>query len=275
VSANELSGELVGRQSPTLLDVRWKLGGRPGYPDYLQGHLPGAVFVDLETDLASPRRPGSGRHPLPELGAFQNSLRAWGVRTRRPIVVYDDAGNLSAARLWWLLRWVGLDDVRLLDGGLSAWIAGGYPISAETPSPPYGDVVLTPDSIPTLSSVTAAEVAEHGILLDARATERYRGESEPVDAVAGHIPKAISAPTSENLDATNCFLDDLALRERFAGLGLKKDIPVGVYCGSGVTAAHTIFALALAGFDSTLYPGSWSEWIVDPSREIATGPNPG
>ncbi len=187
------------------------------------------------------------------------------------MVAYDDVGGTSAARAWWLLRWAGLTDVRLLDGGLAAWRASGRPVESGEVVPRVGDVTLRPGGMPVIDADGAATVAESGVLLDARAAERYRGEVEPVDPVAGHIPGARSAPTTENLDSDGRFLPPDALRRRFAALGVGPSAPVGVYCGSGVTAAHEVAALAIAGIDAALYPGSWSQWCNDPSRPVATG----
>jgi thiosulfate/3-mercaptopyruvate sulfurtransferase len=281
VEPEELSGEMSGRHPPVLLDVRWQLGGPPAAELYATGHLPGAVFVDLDRDLAA--RPGrAGRHPLPDPGQLQERLRSWGIRPDSAVVAYDAADGTSAARAWWTLRWAGLPDVRLLDGGLGAWLASGRPVTAEVPQPAPGDVIVRSGGMPTLDAAGAAAVARTGVLLDARSPERYRGEVEPVDPVAGHIPGAVSAPSSANVDASGRFADPATLRRRFAGLGVPRPggpadgdaAPVGAYCGSGVVAAHQVFALALAGVGAALYVGSWSEWLADPARPIAVGPRP-
>ena len=251
---------------PVLLDVRWALGDPHGRRHYLDAHIPGAVFVDLETELAAPPSPQQGRHPLPDIADLQRSARRWGVRTGAPVVVYDATGGMAAARAWWLLRWGGVADVRILDGGLPAWTAAGHALaSGVEPTPAEGDVVLSPGAMPVIDMAGAAAWA--GALLDARAGERYRGEVEPVDPRAGHIPGAISAPTAENLDSGGRFKDVDALRARFGQLAG----PVAVYCGSGVTAAHQIAALAVAGIDAALFPGSWSQWSNDPDAPVATG----
>jgi thiosulfate/3-mercaptopyruvate sulfurtransferase len=251
---------------PHLLDVRWALGDPDGPQHYLDGHIPGAVFVDLETELAAPPSPARGRHPLPELAHLQKCARSWGLRSGEPVVVYDATGGLAAARAWWLLRWAGLADVRILDGGLPAWErAGGDLATGSEPDPVLGDVVLTADNMPTIDADGAA--SWDGALLDARAGERYRGEVEPVDPRAGHIPGALSAPTAENLGAEAVFKTPDELRARFAAFGSG---PVAVYCGSGVTAAHQVAALAVAGIAAALYPGSWSQWSNDPDRPVAT-----
>jgi thiosulfate/3-mercaptopyruvate sulfurtransferase len=255
-----------------ILDVRWALGDRNGREHHAAGHIPGAVYVDLETELSGPPGAGRGRHPLPEPAALQAAARAWGICDGSPVVAYDDVGNFSAARAWWLLRWAGLDSVQLLDGGLGAWRAAGYPIESGAVSRARGEVTLTPGALPALGAEEAAALARTGLLLDARAAERFRGEVEPVDPRAGHIPGAVSAPTSENLRPDGTFADPAALARRFSALGADAAPAIGVYCGSGITAAHELAALAIAGYDAMLYPGSWSEWVSDPARPAAAGP---
>ena len=265
----------VSTPRPVLLDVRWRLGGPPPAELYASGHLPGAFAVDLDRDLAAPVGDGRrGRHPLPEPGVLQEALRRWGITEDSSIVAYDDADATSAARAWWLLRWAGLRDVRVLDGGIAAWTSAGLPLATDVPAPEPADVVVRPGAMPVLDATGVAElVAGGGVLLDARVEPRYRGEVEPVDPVAGHIPGARSAPTSGNVDASGRFLSAKRLRERFAGLGVEPGRPVAAYCGSGVTAAQEVLALHLAGVPAALYAGSWSEWVADPSRPIETGPD--
>lgn len=271
----ELRELLASDTPPAVLDARWALGDPHGREHYAEGHLPGAVYVDLDTELASPPSPQGGRHPLPAIGDLQESARGWGLRQGRPVVVYDDVGNTAAARAWWLLRYAGLDRVTLLDGALGAWRAAGLPLETGLPAtPPPGDVVLSAGALPTLDADGAAELAVSGLLLDARADERYRGEVEPVDPRAGHIPGAVSAPTGENLASDGTFLPPEALRERFEEKGAGTAGRIGVYCGSGVTAAHQIAALAIAGFEAALFPGSWSAWSADPDRPAAQGDRP-
>ncbi|MCW2522395.1 MAG: sulfurtransferase [Frankiales bacterium] len=271
ISAVDLAERLGSATPPALLDVRWALGGPSGLDAFSAGHIPGAVYVDLDTELAGPIGPGTGRHPLPSLGDLEASARAWGVRRGQSVVVYDDGGGMSAARAWWLLRWGGVSEVQVLDGGLAAWRAEGRLIVTESNPVQPGDVELSADNAPVLTAEQAAALAQRGVLLDARAGERYRGEVEPVDPVAGHIPGAVSAPTAENLAEGGKFKDAEALRARFAGLGVDGSSEVGVYCGSGVTAAHQALALASIGIEAALYPGSWSEWITDPARPVAIG----
>ncbi|MFG3113485.1 sulfurtransferase [Streptomyces sp. NPDC048197] len=275
ITATELASELAQSAPPVVLDVRYQLGGPPGRPEYEAGHVPGAVYVDLDAELAAPPGP-AGRHPLPDLGVFAKAMQAAGVRADRPVVVYDGGQGWAAARAWWLLRWSGHQDVRVLDGGLAAWRAAGGELSRDQQTPEPGDFTPVPGALPLLTADEAAALARRGVLLDARAGERYRGEVEPLDRVAGHIPGAVSAPTTENVaEGGTVFRDRAELAERFAALGATPDAEVGVYCGSGVSAAHQVLALAHAGIPAALYVGSWSEWSADPSRPVATGPQPG
>jgi thiosulfate/3-mercaptopyruvate sulfurtransferase len=273
VAAKDPADRLAAQRRLALLDVRWRLGGPPGRELYDAAHLPGAAFVDLDLDLAAPPGEG-GRHPVPAAADFEQAMRRAGVRDERPVVVYDDADSTAAARAWWLLRYFGHPSVLVLDGGFRAWTAAGYP--AEPPSQAYhgaiGDFTARPGHLDLLDADGAASVARSGVLLDARAGERYRGEAEHVDPVAGHIPGAVSAPTAENVNPDGTFRSPSDLAARFTALGASGDRPVAAYCGSGVTAAHEVLALTLAGIPAALYAGSWSNWITDPARPIAVGP---
>jgi len=271
VNAQELHALLAREPVPVVLDVRWKLGETDGRRQYEHGHLPGAVYVDLETELSSPPSPHEGRHPLPGLESLQTAARRWGVRTDSLVVAYDDNGNMAAARAWWLLRWAGFASVALLDGALAAWREAGHALERGPVTPQPGDVELTPGRLETLDADDAARLARDGVLLDARAAERFRGEVEPVDPRPGHVPGARSAPTAANLRANGTFKDPDELLARFRALGVDGSAEVGVYCGSGVTAAHEIAALTIAGLRAALYPGSWSQWSADPSRPAALG----
>jgi thiosulfate/3-mercaptopyruvate sulfurtransferase len=272
IAVPELAEALAKPDAPALLDIRWRLAGPPGIDAYRAGHLPGAGYVDLDAELAGP--PGSaGRHPLPEPARFEAAMRRAGVSADRDVVVYDDTESMAAARAWWLLKYFGHDRVRVLDGAYQAWLAAAGPVTTESPPREEGDFVARPGAMPILDAAGAAEAARRGTLLDARTGERYRGEAEPIDPVAGHIPGAVSAPTSENVVA-GTFRDPDALRQRFVMLGAAQGGPVGAYCGSGVNAAHQILALELAGIPAALYVGSWSNWIADPKRPIATGAAP-
>ncbi|MFB6532361.1 MULTISPECIES: sulfurtransferase [unclassified Streptomyces] len=270
IVASELLSESAGARPPVLLDVRWTLGGPPGRPAYEAGHLPGAVYVDLDTELAG--APGDGgRHPLPDPEAFGAAMRRAGVSADTPVVVYDGGLGWAAARAWWLLRWAGHQDVRVLDGGLAAWTGE---LTEKVPTPEPGDFRPRPGALGLLDADGAAALARAGLLLDARAAERYRGDVEPIDRVGGHIPGAVSAPTTENVDAEGRFLAADTLRDRFTSLGAAEGTPVAVYCGSGVSGAHEVLALEIAGIPAALYAGSWSEWSADPARPVATGPDP-
>jgi len=263
---------LQDRNDVRVLDVRWQLGGPPGHAEYLAGHIPGAAYVDLETELAGHGDATDGRHPLPPRDAVQAAARRWGLGDGDTVVVYDDLGSMSAARAWWLLRHAGLRDVLLLDGALAAWRAAGLPVATGAEVIRSGTVSLSDGVLPVLDPDAAARLASTGVLLDARAAERYRGDMEPIDPRAGHIPGAISAPTTGNLTADGRFRPAAELRARFEALGVLATGPVGVYCGSGVTAAHEVAALTIAGFEPALYPGSWSQWSNLPGRPVATGP---
>jgi thiosulfate/3-mercaptopyruvate sulfurtransferase len=258
-----------------VLDARWRLTGPPPAELYAGGHLPGAIGVDLDRDLAAPVGDGRrGRHPLPDPGELQATLRRWGIEAGSTVVAYDDADGSSAARAWWVLRWAGLADVRVLDGGIAAWSDAGHPLTKDVPETTPGDVVVRPGAMPVLDAAAAGALpGDGGVLLDARAEPRYRGEVEPVDPVAGHIPGARSAPTSGNVGQDGRFLAPERLRERFAALGVEAGRPIAAYCGSGVTASQELLALEIAGLPAALYPGSWSEWVADLGRPIATGPD--
>jgi thiosulfate/3-mercaptopyruvate sulfurtransferase len=272
VEINQLAGELTSDNAPTLLDVRWNLTGG-GRDEYALGHIPGAVFVDLDAELAG--RPGAGgRHPLPDPDALQGALRRAGVRTGHPVVVYDAGGTPptgAAARAWWILRWAGITDVRVLDGGYAAWRSAAGPVESVAVEPEAGDISVRPGGMSTVDADGAAALAGTGRLLDARVSARYRGETEPIDPVAGHIPGALNLPAAASVDANGRLLPVDEFRALVGALGVNEDQLVGAYCGSGVTAAQTVLALNVAGYDAALYVGSWSHWITDPARPVATG----
>ena len=260
-------------RAPVVVDVRWRLDRPDGSADHAEAHIPGAVYASLDDELAEHGAPTDGRHPLPSRERLQAAARRWGVREGSSVVVADDLNGMSAARAWWLLRAAGLTDVRILDGGLAAWRAAGLPLESGAVVPEPGDVVLGAlDALPTVGIDEVAAVAEAGVLIDARAGERYRGETEPIDPRAGHIPGAVNRPTTQNVVPGVGFAPASQLRAEFEALGVRDGVPVAVYCGSGVTASHEIAALAIAGFDAALYPGSWSQWSNHPDRPAATGP---
>ncbi|MDO7869466.1 sulfurtransferase [Nocardioides jiangxiensis] len=261
IGVEELRSLLGTPAAPVVLDVRYRMGGPGGPEEHEAGHVPGAAYVDMNADLAAPPGEG-GRHPLPDPAVFVAAMQRAGVGIETPVVVYDDWAGHAAARAWWLLRHYGHRDVRLLDGGWSAWQAAGGDVETGPVPTATGDFHGVPGTMPVVDADGAARIAAAGTLIDARAPERFRGEIEPVDPVAGHIPGAVNHPTSWNLDNHGHFQDVRALREsyRHVGTGVGKD--VAVYCGSGVTACHDIVALELLGIPAALYPGSWSGWIA-------------
>jgi len=263
ITTTELAQRLDADEPLTILDVRWQLTEPDGRAAYERGHLPGAVYVSLEDELSDHSVSGRGRHPLPSGRSVEAAARRWGVRTGVPVVVYDDWNRAGSARAWWVLTAAGLPHVRILDGGLSAWSG---PLETGTVTTEPGDVMVRHDDLyagarPTL---TAEQAADADILLDARAPERFRGDVEPVDPVAGHIPGARNVPSTGLLGDDGRFLPASGLIDRMGDVD-------GVYCGSGVTASVVLAALAAEGVDAALYPGSWSEWCSDPTRPVETG----
>ncbi|HEX2035194.1 MAG TPA: sulfurtransferase [Chloroflexota bacterium] len=267
-----------------VADVRWYLPtvGKVGREEYARGHIPGAVFVDLEQELAGAPGSGPGRHPLPSAERFAAAMARAGVGLETHVVAYDDAGGSIAARLWWLLRYFGHPRVSVLDGGITRWMAEGRAVETAVPSPQPREFTARPqrDWVVDKATVEALSRSGDGVLLDARAAERYEGRAEPVDPRAGHIPGARSAPFAGNLreEPAPRMKPAAALRARFEALGVSPERAgqVVAYCGSGVTACHTLLALHLAGLpDGLLYEGSWSDWSADPSLPAATGPDTG
>ena len=279
VTVPELVAALAAAAPPALLDIRWKLGEEPGSgrQRYAAGHLPGAAFLDLESALTRHTGdPRDGRHPLPALVVLRNALAEAAVAAGQTIVVYDEPGSFAAGRACWVLRWVGLP-VRVLDGGVSAWIAAGHPL--ETNPPVHSPVAPTPalpalvgGHLRTLSADDAAAAAERGVLVDVRAPERFRGEVEPLDPIAGHIPGAINLPVAGLFAADGTLPAEATLRERLAPTLAAAEAggEVAAYCGSGVSAAQAVLALASLGVQAGLFPGSWSAWSNDPTRPVAT-----
>lgn len=302
ITAAELAGllPLAPPARPVVLDVRYPGIGLPddGYDRYLAGHVPGAAYVSLDDALAAPHVPGvTGRHPLPEAAVLQAAMRAAGVSAARPVVVYDDWHSVAAARAWWLLRWAGHDDVRVLDGGRRAWRAGGGAVETSEVRPEPGDLVVEPGGRAVVDAEGAERIAATGVLLDARPANRYRGEDEKIDPVAGHIPGARSLPALSLMADDGRFLPAERLAERFGAVGVRgdaggrgagvrgdaggrdgegRDGGVGIYCGSGLQACHVALAAAACGAaaDPAVYAGSWSEWITDPARPVVRGARP-
>ncbi|BDI07610.1 sulfurtransferase [Sphaerotilus microaerophilus] len=280
ISAAELQPLLDRIGRVCLLDARFDLAQpEAGESAYRQAHLPGALYAHLERDLsAMPPAPAlcGGRHPLPTPQAFARTVAAFGITPATPVVVYDASGGMYAARAWWLLRWLGHQSVAVLDGGLPAWVAAGGALeSGERRPVPAAEPYPLP-AAPALATITADEL-QRGLgavtLVDARGPERYRGDVEPLDPVAGHIPGALNRPFTSNLGPDGRFLDAAALRAAFTALlGERAGGEVIHQCGSGVTACHNLLAMAAAGLgDGVLYAGSWSEWCRDPARPVARG----
>ncbi|WP_018155099.1 sulfurtransferase [Demetria terragena] len=271
ISAEHLQRARNSAAPPVLLDVSWSLGSESQRAAYDREHLPGAAWVEFEGALSG--LPGEqGRHPMPEVAAFTAALRAAGVRNDSHVVVYDRENSLSAARLWWLLKHAGHEAVQVLDGGMRRWLALGLPTNHDPVIPTPGDFVATPPHRQVLSAEDAADYADRHVLLDARPAPRFHGRQETIDPIAGHIPGAVSAPALNNLQEDGRFLpaDDLAVH--LTRVGVRPGAPVGVYCGSGVQAMHTALAIEAAqvGAEPAVYVGSWSHWITDPERPIAT-----
>lgn len=273
IDVAELRALLAGSAPPKLLDVRWSLAEPDGHAAYLAGHLPGAVWVDLEHELSRIGRPDEGRHPLPAADDLQAAARRWGLNDGDRVVVYDDANGLAAARAWWLLRRAGVD-VRVLDGGLGAWRKAGLPLESGDVVPGTGTVTLAEASGDTLTIDEVAAFPASGALIDSRAAERFRGETEPLDPIAGHIPGAVNVPMAQVVGDDGRVRDAAALRAVFTSAGVEPGVPVAAYCGSGVTAAHTALVLAELGIDASIYPGSWSAWSNTPGRPVAVGEQP-
>ena len=275
ITATELADLIHAGVPLTVLDVRWRLDAPDGRPAYLEGHLPGAVYVSLEDELSDHTITGRGRHPLPSGRDLEAAARRWGIRQDSLVVVYDDWNRAGSARAWWVLTAAGLPNVRILDGGLHAWRSAGHPVETGPAEPQPGNVTVPQGDLYAGSRPTLT--AEHSgagtvTLLDARAPERFRGDAEPVDRAAGHIPGAKNLPSTAVLAADGTFIGDYALAQLLSDRGIDRDGPLAAYCGSGVTASVAIAALAAMGREAALFPGSWSEWCSDPTRAVSRAP---
>lgn len=276
ISTSDLTNSLDAANR-VIIDCRFDLEDTGwGQQQYLASHVPGALYAHLDEDLSGSVTPGrTGRHPLPEVEGFAQKLSAWGIDRDTQVVAYDQGPGMFAARLWWMLRWLGHDRVAVLDGGWTKWQDEGRAADSAIPVVQPRSFVPAPRDgmLAVVDQVVAARDGSRAKLLDARGADRFRGENETIDPIAGHIPGALSAPFMENLGTDGCLLEKAALRERFlALLGDCQAKDAVIYCGSGVTAAHDILAMVHAGLDEPrLYVGSWSHWITDPSRPIATG----
>jgi thiosulfate/3-mercaptopyruvate sulfurtransferase len=274
ITVTELAAVIEAGDPLSIVDVRWRVDEPDGRPAYLEGHIPGAVYVSLDDELSDHKVAGRGRHPLPSGRRLQAAARHWGIQDDSLVVVYDDWNRAGSARAWWVLSAAGLTNVRILDGGLAAWRSAGQHVEAGAVEPRPGNVTVSQDDLyagsrPTL---TAEQAGAGGVtLLDARAPERFRGDVEPLDPVAGHIPGAQNLPTTAVLASDGTFLGDYALRQLLSDRDIDPDGPVGAYCGSGVTATVTIAALAAMGRDAALFPGSWSQWSSDSTLPVARG----
>jgi thiosulfate/3-mercaptopyruvate sulfurtransferase len=275
ITATELADLIEAGDPLTILDVRWRLDEPDGRAAYEEGHLPGAVYVSLDEELSDHAVTRRGRHPLPSGRSLEAAARRWGIQQDSLVVIYDDWNRAGSARAWWVLTAAGLPKVRILDGGLGAWRSAGRELETGPVTPQGGNVTVPHDDLYTGARPTlTAEQAGAGAvtLLDARAPDRYRGDAEPVDAVAGHIPGARNLPSGSVLAADGTFLGDYALAQQLSDRGIDQAGPLGAYCGSGVTATIAIAALAAMGCEAALYPGSWSEWSSDPNHPVARGP---
>lgn len=272
IDIDELAGRIGNDRKLIILDIRQQ-DGVDGLGNYLAAHIAGAIHVEFETELAGEPHGFSGRRPLPSIDILQRDVRRWGVEEDSAVVIYDDAKGTQAARAWWVLRWAGLRNVRLLDGGLTAWTRAGLATTGEIGLPKRSRISISSGHMPVLNADQAASIARSSLLFDARGAAAYRGEDGPR---GGHIPGAFNLPTTDNLDKdTGLLLSPEALRARFEEVGIDGSKEIGVYCGGGVAGSHEVAALASIGITAALFPGSWSAWSSDPSRPIATGSEPG
>lgn len=274
VRVDDLASEIEAGLAVRLLDVRWRLDRTEGRPDYLAGHLPGAVYVDLERELARPGLPERGRHPLPDPADLGAAVVRWGVRPGDRLVAYDDNDGVAAARAWWVLRRHGLD-VRVLDGGFRAWLASGRRLERSDRAAASGTLALAPAAGGTADIDEAALAPTRGVLLDVRAPRHYRGQAVGADPVAGHIPGAVNLPTVAHIGPDGLLRSSDEIRAVLAAVGIDRETDVVVYCSSGIPSAHTALAFAVAGYERVrVFVGSWSEWSRDRGRPVATGAAP-
>jgi thiosulfate/3-mercaptopyruvate sulfurtransferase len=246
-----------------------------GVPSFKGQRIEGAIDTEAYSDFQAPASFERGQRPLPEIGVLQEKARRWGLRPETTVVIYDGDRSMTAARAWWVLKWAGLPDVRVLDGGMPAWIAAGLPTTEMVATPEVSDIALSPDHMPELDAEGALRIGREGVLLDARIRPNYIGGPVlPGQPARGHIPYAISAPAPDNVTDYGNFTDGPTLTEMYRALGADGSSEVGVYCGAGMSAAHTVLALASIGIEASMYLGSWSAWISDPTRPVITGADP-
>lgn len=276
ISATALNTLLTGQQTVSILAVRSDDTSCPR-PYKIAPRIPGAIDTNMAEDFAAPSHPLNGSRPLPEHTQLEQTIRRLGLKRDNPIVVYDHDSNLQAARVWWVLRWAGFKNVRMLDGGFKAWSDIALPIShMPPPIPTPSEESIHIGQMPVMDADAAAQLARNGILLDSRIQTNYIGGVTPAGLPRrGHIPGAHSLPAPDNLAENGQFLDQETLRALYISRGVKNAYPVGVYCGAGVSAAHNVAALMMLGITAPMYPGSWSAWISDPARPVATGDMPG
>jgi thiosulfate/3-mercaptopyruvate sulfurtransferase len=277
LAEDDLAAMLSSKLSPAVLDVRWKHGVGLDEAQYLNGHIPGASLVDLDKELCGPADQ-SGRRPIPHSDKFTLAMQRHGVSPHRPVVVYDTNDSTAAARAWWLLRYFGHPDVYVLDGGYQAWSRNGGPLETGPPRlREPGDFVAVPGGMPICDAEDAAALSRSGILIDARSRSLYLGAARPGDRVGGHIPGAVNVPTTEysNPDGTILAGNELVELLETHGILAAQERPIATYCGSGISATHTVLALSVIGITAALYPGSWSHWVANPTRPVRTGSQPG
>lgn len=273
VGVDELELLLASNSPPTLLDVRWALDAPEGRPAYLRAHLDGAVYVDLERELSAPGFPERGRHPLPDHRALADAVRRWGVRAGDTVVAYDDNDGVAAARAWWLLGSAGIN-VRVLDGGLRAWVREGLELHSGDVAPAIGDAVLLETDAGAVTIEEAARAPRRGTPIDARGPQHYRGSLPGIDPVSGHIPGAINVPTVSYLTPEGILRSPEGIRAILLAAGVDVDRPIVVTCSSGLASAHTLLTLATAGIDAFIFPGGWSQWSRASGRPVALGSLP-
>lgn len=273
ISPRDVQAELDSGRTVRFLDVRWRLDAPEGRPAYVSAHLPGAVYVDLERELAKRGYPEEGRYPPPELAALEQSVRRWGVDDGDLVVAYDDNDAVAAARAWWLLRRRGVD-IRVLDGGLRGWVSHGLPLERGDRKPRLGNARLL-DVDPGAATIDqAARAPIEGHLVDTRAPEQYRGLTTGLDPVAGHIPGAINVPAITHILRDGTLRPPEEIRAAYAAAGVDLERPITLYCAAGVGSAHSALALAHAGVETFIYTGSWSQWARSSARPVAVGRTP-
>lgn len=273
IDPDALAAELASARVVRILDVRWRLDTPEGRPAYVAGHLPSAVYVDLENDLARRGHPEEGRYPLPSIERLEESARRWGIDDGDLVVAYDDNDAVAAARAWWLLRRRGVD-IRVLDGGIRAWVAAGLPLEIGDRVAGRGDVHLLRADPGVASIDDAARAPIEGHLVDVRAPEHYRGIAHGTDPVSGHIPGAINIPTVSHIAPDGRLRSPAQIRETIAAAGIDEGRDITLYCGAGIASTHSALAFAHAGLDTRIFPGSWSQWAHSRGRPVAVGRTP-